>query len=538
MSGKITIGTGPRGPIEFDLDDYARTGLRVGIFGSSGAGKGWLLGLWLEEMHRLGIPIIAIDPESELWTLKEIGAVVLGGPRADAPLPADSKAVDDVMRFAIQSATPVIFDLGDLDDDAAIHASGTALMRVFHAMTTDLRTRVAFALTEAEVFAPEHGNRGGVLASIQKRGRKRGVVPIIETQRTADISKAAISQCNVGFFGHLDSTVDFQNVRQHIDGFTFAQMKALETGTFVLTTPRDDTEVVRVGQRSVTHGGQTPTGDEVRIRPADTSKALAEMLALLRSAPGPDVSRETSGGVAIAVRGGSAGGGKTQETIQRAIDAGMEEANRRLREATERVSTLEQQALRDASTIEEWRRRAEGAEEGLGIANRAREALAAWIGDVPVVISGDAGPVDDARIIALIRQHSGGQTIAEVTPVEALRSRFLETAAQRLYDRVHGISDDAREALLFLIAHPTFQKIAEVSRGLTGSDSGSMSARWSKAINELIDAGLVVQGGSGRMGRKENVEQCVRDVLAPHEPNDRDIEDVHRRVLWLISRQS
>lgn len=556
----ITFGTYAEGgeAAGVQLADYDRQGLRIGIFGASGSGKGWLLGLTLEQCVALHLPVIAIDPESELWTLQEIGALVLGGPHADAPIPASVPGVRAVMQFAIETGTPVVFDLGKAVEDAArrrpseMLREGERLMGIFDGMADDLRTRVVFAVTEAELFAPQQVPRTGLqpemLAAIQKRGRKRGVIPIIETQRTADIAKSVISQCNKRFIGHLDEPLDFDNIKRHVAPWTFAQIRALDTGHFVATP---ESEEVVVGPRSVTHGGGTPLSGEVRLQRRATSAELTTMLERLR-VPEQDFSEDEEpappSGRRRAVQPEAGGALLTKEDYQKYTrqEQRIAEAEQRAGAAVARVAVLEQESLRTASEMEDLRRAAAAAETEHDILTDLRLTLARLLGEaMPTPIAQINMPdgttmatngVTRDEVLDLIRRNAlSGSGSVTVEPVEALRTRYLEAAAQRLYDTVNGLDADEREVVLFLLAHPTFHTINAVQKGVSGSDGGSGRKRWEDAILGAVRAGLVVVGGSGRGGRKENIDAWVRNALAPHDPTDEDVQRVRQRVLSLLA---
>lgn len=541
----IDVGSAGGTHVTIDLDEYEQSGARFGIFGASGSGKGWLLGVLLEELHRLGYPIIAIDPESELHTLQEIGALVLGGPHGDAPIPTTVKVLQDAMRFAIRTGTPLVFDLGgtegaDGDDEAAIQREGVRIMQVFNRMADTLRTSVVFAVTEAELFAPQQVARSGisskVFATIQKRGRKRGVIPILETQRTADIAKSVIAMCNVRFIGHLDEPLDYDNVKRHITGWTFEKMRRLPTGMFI-KTPEEI--AVTVKARTVTHGGGTPVaGDEPVARTRTSSAELDAMVEALRSAA-PTPEPEEAGPVRAMVVGGR--GGKTAEVTQAAIDAALRTANGRITELeSSRDSFREMHAAAEREV--DRLRHVEGEKRVVEtVLATLREGLIAVLGDdaTPRYIEFDGaagGGLSEADVVRLIAQHAHtGAGSAAMVPVEALRVRFLEAAAQRLYEVVENLTDDERAVALFLIAHPTFHSINAIQKAITGSDGGGARKRWEDAILGVVRPGLAVIGGSGRSGRKENVDAWLRGALGAHEATDAEVADVKNRALALIA---
>jgi len=121
-----------------------------------------------------------------------------------------------------------------------------------------------------------------------------------------------------------------------------------------------------------------------------------------------------------------------------------------------------------------------------------------------------------------------------VMPVEALRERYLEAAAQRLVARVAELDPEQRATLLFLLAHPEGGTINSITIGITGSDSGGTRSRYSKAVAALVAAGLVRQGGEGRMKRWAAVEEWVRAGLGPHAATDEEVGAVRDRAIALV----
>lgn len=550
-------------PVVYDLADYDEEGLRVGIFGASGSGKGWLLGLWLEQLHHLGIPIIAIDPESELWTMQEMGALVLGGKHADAPLPTSDRDIRAVMEFATATATPVIFDLGKEEGalrrrrPSELLTLGENIMAVFEGIADDLKMRVAFAVCESHIFAPQTVTRGGtapeLLATLQKLGRKRGVIPIVETQRTASIAKDVISQCNARFVGHLDSAGDYDNVKRDLpDGWTLTAVRALHTGQFIMAGKQQTTpgEVLHTAQREVTHGGRTPFGEEVTIKRRATSEELDSMLAQLRASAAVGDAEA----IMEAVPKGPASAARTTEERHpqlaqqlRAAQSAASEAQKQLDQYKRRNTELEQGALRTASELEDMRRRiVEADADQLAVAELRRALVPFVIGGLDIA-SGDGSTVvmslDEDGVRRVIKQMlvtgeldtllpNAGRGGDRIVPVEALRRGFMETAAQRVYANIVELDDDARQVARYLIAHGSFKTGNAVAAAVFGSDGGTARDRAFKALAALEAAGVVMN--DMKRGRRESVDKMVASRLGPHNPTAEDIEEVKGRVISLL----
>lgn len=519
---------GPSFPL--DTDDFRDEGLRIGIFASPGAGKGYLLGVLLEEFIGAGYPCLMVDAESELWTFRELGALIVGGPHGHVPFDvAAGDAIRAAIRFCLDTGTPVVFDLGDCEDDREIRAGFEAIAGQYWGIVNRERHSSVFAVTEAHVIAPQALPRGETagtrLPAILNRGRKRGVISLLETQRIADVANAVISHCNVRFVGRIDFEDDYRRVARSMPrDVTFADIAALERGTFYV--PRLSSEQVHVRQRTVTHGGGTPDGSEVTLRREATPEGLtqiAEQLSALMRGGSEDVVPPSQ----------SSDSPRTTRSrrVRTAEDAALEAAHEEaLAEARTRAERAEARADAMAARLEALERVNAQLVEENDAAIALRAALANFMGAVEA-----GGGISEARVIALISEHArSGSQSAVLMPVAALRAQYLERAATRLYVAMRALEPDAREALCFLLTRDQYVTINAVSVALSGSDSGSSRQRWSKAVQALVSAGLASAGGSGRTGRRATVDAWVRSALSPHDPSDEEIEAVRDRALSVL----
>lgn len=507
-------------PAIIDLDAYEQQGLRVGIFAASGSGKGWLLGVLLEEfIAQTTYPIICIDPESELWTFQEAGALVLGGPHGDAPLPRSDAGIRKAIEFGLAGYRPIVFDLGGIRGAANLLREGERISNILWDVADTARQNIVFAVTEAEVFAPQQVPKTGpapeMLATITKRGRKRGIISLLETQRPADIANAVITQCNVRLIGRMDDTSDYDRIKRYVAPATFTQMHRLATGTFML----DGLEVLVRG-RNVTHGGGTPIGGEIAIAKRAT-EGLAEIIAALRE-PEPEPRSSDPGVDPATFHAIVASGQRAAEQRASRAEAGLATALDDLRAQDGRIASLERQ-------VGDLRPMAE-------VAGQLRKALIALIGEQIVAPDRAAGLVEE-DIIALIRLHAptGGASAPALLPVEALRARYLEAAAQRLVEAVEALEADSREALLFLLSQPEENfSITAIAKALSGNDSGGARERWGKAVLPLVKAGLARHAGSGKMARQQDVDAWVASALGPHNPSTAEVAQVKSRALSVV----
>lgn len=569
---ELIIGTDDAGglvTLDTDAKRYQSEGIRIGLFASSGAGKGYLLGVLLEELIGAGYPVVMVDPESELWTFRELGALVLGGPNGHAPFdPAAGAAIRAALAFALETCTPLVFDLHGRSPNEQ-RTAFEAIATPYWSLIEDQRQPAVLAITEAHLIAPEKLPRGlsfdtELLPRIQSGGRKRGAITIVETQRIADIANAVIGHCNIRAVGRIDFEDDFNRVKKGLPrDVDFATVSALESGQFFI--PRLAAGVVHVRERRVTHGGGTPTGGPVQLRKDATPKALAAMakqitiLTQQTAAPGTSSVEPAPPGREPGAAAKRRGRGRREAALEQPSDAPdrlraqIGAALADLAAEREKSGRLERNLVQ---TVDERDRYLHLYEEAASRADRTEEQLVAWItlrdvlaaavapalgdGTVPPESYTTAGGLTRDQVVALIREHGGaaGQGPA-LAPVEALRAQYLERSAMRLVERVRSLDATEREVLLFLLAHPNQQTTTSISKALTGQTGGAGFQRISDALRGLVQAGVGEQykSGNNRPWRPA-VDRAVRAELAPHSPTTDEVQDVINRALYVLQEGS
>jgi len=243
----------------YDAGDFAATGLRVFVVSSSGRGKSYTAGVLCEEALDGGLPAIVFDPEGEYWTLKErYPTLVAGGEHADLPLVRRTRVVQQLLSLALsRSGFALVFDLSELREREqqgfyALAAEELFVLKRQHPGTALL------VIEEAHLFAPQvyAGPCNDISEELAKRGRKRGLWTVWVTQRSADIAKRVISQCNLLLVGGMDHDRDFQAVKPRLPReVTFQEVAGFTPGTFYASPPG---RPVKVRERHVTHGARRP----------------------------------------------------------------------------------------------------------------------------------------------------------------------------------------------------------------------------------------------------------------------------------------
>lgn len=271
--------------LSISLADYARTGLRFGIWASSGRGKSFGVGVLCEELLAAGIPVIALDPEGEIYTLRErFRVLVLGGAHADLPLPTGDAAVTLALRKALDEGLGLVLDLSDQPTSRAQQEAAYPFLERLWSLLTERRTPTALVVEEVHVFAPQSGSAltSDILHRFAKQGRKRGVVLATASQRTQAVSKELMSQLNFQAIGGFEIERDYDAVKAIVDGHPFEEFRALPVGEFFFSAVN---RFGRFRERHTTHGGDAPAfGGEIAAarRPdAELGTLLDELRAAL-----------------------------------------------------------------------------------------------------------------------------------------------------------------------------------------------------------------------------------------------------------------
>ena len=250
--------------LSVSLADYARTGLRFGIWASSGRGKSFGVGVLCEELLAAGIPVIALDPEGEIYTLRErFRVLVLGGAHADLPLPTGDAAVTLALRKALDEGLGLVLDLSDQPTSRAQQEAAYPFLVRLWSLLTERRTPTALVVEEVHVFAPQSGSAltSDILHRFAKQGRKRGIVLATASQRTQAVSKELMSQLNFQAIGGFEIERDYDAVKAIVDGHPFEEFRALPVGEFFFSAVN---RFGRFRERHTTHGGDAPAfGGEI-----------------------------------------------------------------------------------------------------------------------------------------------------------------------------------------------------------------------------------------------------------------------------------
>lgn len=182
---------------------YAALDDRLAFIGTSGSGKTYAAGTAIERLLRKGARVVIIDPLDVWWglRLKANGedrswpVVIFGGSKADLLI---SEATGGVIgETAAQMAESCIVSLGHFKTAASRRRFMLAFLEHFDASATGEPVHLIF--DEADMFAPQKSSEPmlqALMEGIVRRGRVKGFIPWLITQRPAVLSKDVLSQAD------------------------------------------------------------------------------------------------------------------------------------------------------------------------------------------------------------------------------------------------------------------------------------------------------------------------------------------------------
>ncbi len=239
---------------------------RLLVQGVSGAGKSWTLRRLLEQCARI-LPQIIIDPEGEFGSLaEEFGYLHVAAEKLDE---AGLSTLAERIR---QHRASVVLDLSEVGQEQQM-ISFIAFINALINVPREHWHPVLVVVDEAQLFAPLGGHSEGspeirkasvtAMADVMGRGRKRGLVGVLATQRLARLSKSVVSEITNFLIGLNTQDLDIKRAATNLgwDNKRAAQdLRALTSGRFVAAGPAfgPRSTVITVGPVKSRHLGATP----------------------------------------------------------------------------------------------------------------------------------------------------------------------------------------------------------------------------------------------------------------------------------------
>ena len=199
---------------------------RIAIVGTSGSGKTYAAKGFVERLLDCGARVTIVDPLGVWWGLRASAdgtapgypVIVFGGKHADVPITAEMGAA----LGHLVAAQPLVssVDLSTLRGSTARRRFMAAFCQTLYETNEELHQLI---LDEADLWAPQRPIKGwesllGDIEEIIRRGRVRGFIPWLITQRPAVLHKDVLSQADILIAMMLTSSQDRDAIGGWIEG--------------------------------------------------------------------------------------------------------------------------------------------------------------------------------------------------------------------------------------------------------------------------------------------------------------------------------
>jgi len=375
---------------EAALDD------RLAFVGTSGSGKTYNAGTAVERLLHAGARVGIIDPLGVWWGLRlnadgkasGFSIVIFGGPHGDLPLTENAGAL--IGETCATMSESFIIDLSQLGTKAAERRFTLDFLTSLHRKTGG--EPLNLVVDEADMFAPQFVSDKdggavkllGMMETIVRRGRVKGFIPWLITQRPAVLNKNVLSQADGLIAMKLTSSQDRAALGEWIEGQAdraegkriLGEMPALQLGQGVVWIPgRGILTTANFPRKATFDSSRTPKrGEKQRthtLKPLDVGK-LQERLSKVEAETAANDPKKLKARIAELEK--TAGKTPAQGVDQVALDASY---NRGHKDGYNEGKVVgREDALKElVPTVEQLRRMADTVE---GLAMRAEVARSTY----------------------------------------------------------------------------------------------------------------------------------------------------------------
>jgi hypothetical protein len=277
---------------------------RLGWVGTAGSGKSYNAMGRVERLLAKGARVACVDPLGVFWGLRlrpdgktesDFNIPIFGGPHGDLPLTEHSGAL--IGETVAGMAESCIIDLSEIGTKAGERRFMLHFLTALYRKSKD--EPLHLVIDEADMFAPqkltdkegEAAKLLGMMETVVRRGRIKGFIPWLITQRPAVIAKDVLSQVDGLVAFKLTSSQDRDALSAWVEGSADkedwktmrAALPAMERGQGVVWIPgRGIMETVTFPEKLTFDSSRTPKRGEKKstasLRPLDLGK-LKERLA-------------------------------------------------------------------------------------------------------------------------------------------------------------------------------------------------------------------------------------------------------------------
>lgn len=280
---------------------------RLGIVGTAGSGKTYAAGTMVERLLRSKTRVIVLDPLDVWWGLRLLpdgkpspfDVVIFGGAHGDLPLTEHAGAL--VGETVARMSESAIVSLGGFTTGASERRFMLAFLTALYRHTPGEPVHVVF--DEADMWAPQkvldkEGDANkllGMMETLVRRGRVKGFIPWLITQRPAVLSKNVLSQIDALVAMKLTSSQDRDAIGAWVEGSAdkaewlriWGSLPAMQRGQGLVWVPgRGIMETVQFPAKATFDSSRTPKRGEAKqtaeLAPIDIS-ALKDRLATVEA---------------------------------------------------------------------------------------------------------------------------------------------------------------------------------------------------------------------------------------------------------------
>lgn len=279
---------------------------RLAFVGTAGSGKTYNAGSGVELLLTHGARVVIADPLGVWWGLRlkpdgklpsPHNVVIFGGPHGDIAINEQAGAL--IGEAVAGMAESCIIDLSQIGTKAGERRFMLAFLTALYRKTTG--EPLHLVVDEADMFAPqrlmdkdgEAAKLLGMMETIVRRGRVKGFIPWLITQRPAVLSKDVLSQADGMVAFKLTASQDRAAIGAWIEGQAdqqegkqiLAALPAMQRGQGVVWVPgRGILETAAFPAKTTFDSSRTPKRGEIKrtaeLRPLDLGK-LKERLSTI-----------------------------------------------------------------------------------------------------------------------------------------------------------------------------------------------------------------------------------------------------------------
>lgn len=280
---------------------------RLATFGTAGAGKTYMTIGAMARLLKRSSRLIGVDPLGVMWGLRlmpdgvtpsPFKVVIFGGPHGDLPLNEHAGAL--IGETAATMAESCILDLSELGTKASERRFMLAFLTALYRHANKEPVHLIF--DEADMWAPQKlldkdGDAAkllGMMETVVRRGRVRGFVPWLITQRPAVLSKDVSSLADGVVAMKLTSKQDRDAFEGWIEGQAdraagkdiLSALPTLQRGTgYVWLPARGILKMATFPENQTFDSSRTPKRGEkvskVALKPLDLQKLQGRLAAVV-----------------------------------------------------------------------------------------------------------------------------------------------------------------------------------------------------------------------------------------------------------------